>query len=96
MRQTILGAYWCLTTYSKFVKNNFQISAVRDHMLFCKTFVCPEVFSILAKSSWNFKFEIHESILIKLLKPRLNKKSPQYRYICFDIYYVGIDYSEKE
>ena len=42
-------------------------------MLFCKTVVCPEDFSILAKSSCNFKLEIKESILIKLLKPTLNK-----------------------
>ena len=57
----------------KCVKNNFQISAVHDHMLFCKTIVCPEDFSILANSSCNFKLEIQESILIKLLKPTLNK-----------------------
>ena len=57
----------------KLVKNNSQISAVHDHMLFCKTVVRPEDFSILAKSSCNFKLEIQESILIKLLKPTLNK-----------------------
>ena len=39
----------------KCVKNNSQTSAVHDHMLFCKTVVCPEDFSILAKSSCNFK-----------------------------------------
>ena len=58
----------------KCVKNNSQTSAVHDHMLFCKTVVCPEDFSILANSSCNFKLEIQESILIKLLKPTLNKK----------------------
>ena len=42
-------------------------------MLFCKTVACPEDFSILAKSSCYFKLEIQESILIKLLKPNLNK-----------------------
>ena len=57
----------------KCVKNNFQTSVVHDHMLFCKTVVCPEDFSILANSSCNFKLEIQESILIKLLKPTLNK-----------------------
>ena len=57
----------------KYVKNKFQTSAVHDHMLFCKTVICPEDFSILAKSSCNFKLEIQESILIKLLKPTLNK-----------------------
>ena len=57
----------------KCVKNNSQTSAVHDHMLFCKTVVCPEDFSILANSSRNFKDEIQESILIKLLKPTLNK-----------------------
>ena len=57
----------------KCVKNNSQTSAVHDHMLFCKTVVCPEDFSILAKSSCNFKLEIQESILIKLLKLTLNK-----------------------
>ena len=57
----------------KRIKNNSQISAVHDHMLFCKTIACPENFSILANSSCNFKLEIQESILIKLLKPTLNK-----------------------
>ena len=57
----------------KCVKNNSQTSAVHDHMLFSKTVVCPEDFSILANSSCNFKLEIQESILIKLLKPTLNK-----------------------
>ena len=57
----------------KCVKNNSQTSVVHDHMLFCKTVVCPEDFSIFAKSSCNFKLEIQESILIKLLKSTLNK-----------------------
>ena len=80
----------------KCVKNNSQTSAVHDHMLFCKTVVCPEDFSILANSSCNFKLEIQESILIKLLRPTLNKNisSVQYRYICFDIDSVTIPYSE--
>ena len=60
----------------KYVKNKFQTSAVHDHMLFCKTVICPEDFSILAKSSCNFKLEIQESILMKLLKPTLNKNIP--------------------
>ena len=55
------------------VKNNSQTSAVYDHMLFCKTVVCPKDFSVLPKSSRNFKLEIQESILIKLLRPTLNK-----------------------
>ena len=57
----------------KFVKNNSQTSAIHDHMFFCIAAVCQEDFSILAKSSQNFKLEIQESILIKLLKPTLNK-----------------------
>ena len=57
----------------KCVKNNSQTSAVHDHMLFCKTVVCPEDFSILTNSSCDFKLEIQESILIKLLKPTLKK-----------------------
>ena len=57
----------------KYVKNNSQTSAVHDHMLFCWTIVSPGDFSILAKSSCNFKREIQESILIKLLKLNLNK-----------------------
>ena len=65
--------YWCLT--EKCVKNNSQTSAVHDHMLFCKTVVSPEDFSVLAKSSCNFKPEIQESILIKLLKPTLNENT---------------------
>ena len=55
------------------VKNNSQTSAVHDHMLFCKTVVCLEDFSTIANSSCNFKLEIQKSILIKLLKPNLNK-----------------------
>ena len=57
----------------KCVKNNSQTLAVHDHMLFCKTVLCPEDFLILTKSSCNFKLEIQESILIKLLTPTLNK-----------------------
>ena len=57
----------------KCVKNNSQASVVHDHMRFCKAVVCPEDFSILAKSLCNFKLDIQESILIKLLKPTLNK-----------------------
>ena len=57
----------------KSVKNNSQTSAVHDHMLFCQTVVFPEDFPILAKSSYNFKLEIQESILITLLKPTLSK-----------------------
>ena len=57
----------------KFVKNNSQTSAIQDHMFFCIAAVCQEDFSILAKSSHNFKLEIQESILIKLVKPTLNK-----------------------
>ena len=33
-----------------------QTSAVHDHMLFCKTVVCPEDFSVLANSS-NLRFK---------------------------------------
>ena len=55
-----------------------------------KTADQPEDFSILAKSSCNFKPEIQESIFIKLLKPTLTKTSPQYHYICFDIDSVNI------
>ena len=57
----------------KCVKNNSQTSSVHNHMLFCKTIVCPEDFLILANNSCNFKLEIQESILIELLKPTLNK-----------------------
>ena len=57
----------------KYVKNISQTSAVHDHMIFCKTVVRPKDFSILAESSSNFKLEIQESILIKLLKLTLNK-----------------------
>ena len=49
----------------KCVKNNSQTSAVNDHMLFCKINVYPGDFSILAKSSFNFKLEIQESFSIK-------------------------------
>ena len=49
------------------------LKAVHDYILFCKTVICPEDFLILAKSSCNFKLKIQKSILIKLLKPALNK-----------------------
>ena len=45
-------------------------SAIHDHMLFCKTVVSPENLSIIAKSLFNFKLEIQESILLKSI---LNK-----------------------
>ena len=41
---------------SLYVKNNSHTSAVHDHMLFCKSVVHPEDFSILAKSSFLQKF----------------------------------------
>ena len=62
---------WPLT--GKCVKNNSQTWAVHDHMLLCKTFIRPEDFSVAAKGSCNFKLEIQESILIKILNPTLNK-----------------------
>ena len=58
---------------SKSIRNNIQNLAIHDHMLFYKTIVCPEDCFILARSSCNFKLEIQESILIKILKPTLNK-----------------------
>ena len=62
-----------LVSYHSQGKNNSQTSAIHDHMLFCKIVVCPDDFSILAKSSYNFKLEIQESILIKLFKSTWNK-----------------------
>ena len=78
----------------KCVKNNFQISAIHDHMLSCKTVACPKDFSILAKSSCNFKLEIQESILIKLLKPTLNKKIFSVPLYLFWYNSVILNYSE--
>ena len=52
----------------KCVKNNSKTSAIHDHMLFYKIVVCLEDFSILVRNLYNFKLEIQESILIKLLK----------------------------
>ena len=68
-------------------------------ILFCKkTVICPEDFLIVAESSCNFKLEIQENILIKLLKPTLNKNISVLYYICFDItidtviiYYLEIE-----
>ena len=42
-------------------------------MLFCRTVLSPEDFSILAKSSGSFKLEIQESVLTKFLKQKLGK-----------------------
>ena len=39
----------------KYLKNNSQTSAVHDRMLFCKTVVCPEDFSVHAISNLRFK-----------------------------------------
>ena len=59
----------------KCVKNNSQTPAVHDHMRFCKRqlFVLKTFQFLQTNSSCNFKLEIQESILIKLLKPTLNK-----------------------
>ena len=78
----------------KCVKNNSQTSAVHNHMLFCKIVVSSEDLSILAKSSCNFKLEIQESILMKLLKPTLNKNNSSAPLYFFDIDSVTIHYSE--
>ena len=72
-RTRILEYIGVSQTTRKCVKNNSQTSAVHDYVLFCKTVVCFEYFSILAKISCRFKLKIEESILIKLLKPTLNK-----------------------
>ena len=40
-------------------------------MLFCRTVLSLEDFSILAKSSGSFKLEIQESVLTKFLKQKL-------------------------
>ena len=69
-------------------------SAVHNHMLFCKIVVSSEDLSILAKSSCNFKLEIQESILMKLLKPTLNKNNSSAPLYFFDIDSVTIHYSE--
>ena len=66
-------SWWNLGMSWECLKNNYQTSALHDHMLFHKAVVCPEDFSILAKSSCSFKLEIQEGILIKLLTPTLNK-----------------------
>ena len=66
--------HFCVSSLTgKCVKNNSQTSIVHDHMLFCKTIICPEDFSILARSPCSFKLEIQKSNWIKLLKPTLNK-----------------------
>ena len=49
------------------VKNNSQTSSVHDHMLFCKTVVCPEDFSILAKSSEHASSSKYVRVLTMLL-----------------------------
>ena len=48
-------------------------TAVRDHMLFCNTVVDSGDFSILSKGGNRDDLEIKESIMIKKLKPTLNK-----------------------
>ena len=57
----------------KTVKSHSQTSSVRHHMLLCNTVVSSENFTIIASSNSNFRLEIQESILIKFLKPELNK-----------------------
>ena len=55
-------------------------------MLFCKTVVCPENFSVFAKSLCNFKLETQEGTLLKLLNPTLNKNIyavPLYTYFLY-------------
>ena len=60
----------------KHVKNKSQTSAAPNHMFSSKTVACPEDFSFPTKNSCYLKLEIQESILIKLLKPTLNKNIP--------------------
>ena len=57
----------------KCVKNNSHTSGVNDYLLLCKIVVCPEDFSIIGKSSCNFKLGIPEGILSKLLKWNFKK-----------------------
>ena len=64
-------------------KSTSQTSVALDHLIFCKTVVCPKSFSILAKSTSNLKLEIQESILIKLIKPTLIKNSSSVRLYLF-------------
>ena len=77
----------------KCIKNISKRLIVHDYMLF-KTVVCREDFSILAKSSCNFKLDIQESILIKVLKPTLNKNISSVPLYLFDIDSVAIHYLE--
>ena len=65
----------------KCVKNNSQTSVVHGHMLFCKTVVCPKYFQFMLK--------VHA-----ISNLRFKKKSPQYRYICFDIESVAMHFLE--
>ena len=57
----------------KVLKANANSTAVRDHMLICNTKVTYDNFSIIAKSTNDFRLKIQESLLIKRDNPSLNK-----------------------
>ena len=48
-------------------------TAIRDHMLECDTIVCNDDFNVLSKGGDRVELEIKESIMIKKLRPSLNK-----------------------
>ena len=50
-------------------------SSVRDHLLFCDHSPSFDDFTILTHGNNTFLLEIKESLLIKLIKPELNKNS---------------------
>ena len=67
----------------KVLKANSNSTAVRDHMLFCNTKVTFDNFSIIAKSSSDFRLKIQESLLIKRDNPVLNKATESLPLLLF-------------
>ena len=59
-------------------------SAIRNHLLNCKSILYFEEFTILANGNNKFVLEIKESLLIKLDRPILNKNISSAKLFLFD------------
>ena len=80
-RTQALGHIGVFPLTGKCVKKTLKLQL--NGMFFCMRVVCPQDFSVLAKSTSNFKLEIQESILINYLSQPYTKLSTRY-HNCFD------------
>ena len=59
-------------------------SAIRDHLLICNNIPSFDEFTILAYGHHNYILEIKESLLIKRVRPVLNKNISSAKLFLFD------------